>query len=135
MSIVDSARYELKLAGFDQEEIDGLAEILDKFFDMYDSGGAVYFMAPILQKLIAGKPLSPIGTTEEEWFDHEDMFNHFPGVVQGWQNKRCGSVFRYRMEDGTFTYTDIDNPQGRHVQITMPYDPENIEVSSPLVTI
>ena len=29
MSIVDSACYELKLAGFDQEEIDGLAEILD----------------------------------------------------------------------------------------------------------
>jgi hypothetical protein len=44
--------------------------ILEKFFDQWDSGGAVHAVAPILQRLIAGKPLSPLTGADDEWFDH-----------------------------------------------------------------
>ncbi len=45
--------------------------ILETFFDQWDSGGAVYAVAPILQRLIAGKPLSPL-TADEVWRDMID---------------------------------------------------------------
>jgi hypothetical protein len=70
MSIVDQAKHELKLINFGDEDSAVMIAILEKFFDQWDSGGAVHAVAPILQRLIAGKPLSPLTGADDEWFDH-----------------------------------------------------------------
>src|ERR1041384_5382731 len=104
MSIIDQAKNELAVINFGEEDSRVMVEILERFLDQWDSGGAVYVVAPILQKLIAGKPLSPLTGADSEWVDHGN------GVFQ---NKRCGSVFKDpRFHDGKLAY-DIDAPEPR----------------------
>jgi hypothetical protein len=121
MSIISQARRELEIINFGEEDTEVMIEILRKFFDQWDSGGAVWAVAPILQRCIAGKPLSPI--TDNDWMEVET------GV---YQNKRCSTVFK-NME--TNVAYDIDNPKGPREQITFPYWPERSNVSSPVVEI
>jgi hypothetical protein len=125
MSVIDQAKYEMKLANFPADEIEAMTSILDRFFDTWDSGGAVWVMAPVLQKLIAAKPLSPLTGEDHEWVDHGD------GVFQ---NRRCGSVFKDpRFHDGKLAY-DIDAPEPR-AAISFPYTPESNRVRSPVIEI
>lgn len=126
MSIISQAKEELKRINFGDEDSAVMVAILEKFFDQWDSGGAVYAVAPILQRLIAGKCLSPLTGEADEWFDHGD------GVLQ---NKRAGSVFYDpRFHEGKRAY-DLDNPAGPRVAIEFPYYPERAEVSSPVIEI
>lgn len=126
MSLIDSARYELTRAKWDPDDIAAMTEILEKFFAQWDSGGAVHAVAPVLQRLIAGKPLSPLTGDEDEWIEVG------PGVFQ---NRRLGSVFKDpRFYDGKLAY-DIDNPQGPRAAISFPYYPDRAEVRSPVVEI
>src|SRR6266849_1867153 len=83
MSVIDSAKFEMK--DWDAHERDTMVKILELFFDEWDSGGAVYVMAPILQRLIACKPLSPLTGNDDEWHQVDDEFM---------QNKRIPSVFK-----------------------------------------
>ena len=101
--------------------------ILEKFFDQWDSGGAVWCAAPVLQKLIAGKPLGPLTGEDSEWMEvAEDMKE----II--WQNVRCGTVFKTKSHaDGEVKCYDID-VEGRP-PITFPYNPERAEVPSPVV--
>jgi hypothetical protein len=123
MSIIGAAEYEMKRAGFAPSEIDRMTEILELFFDTWDSGGAVWAMAPVLQKLIAGKPLSPLTGQDDEWFDHG---------AGDLQNIRLGTVFKDRV---TGVCHDLDNPDGGRVPINFPYSPKSIAVSDPVVII
>jgi hypothetical protein len=126
MSIISSAKEELARINFGEEDTAVMVGILEKFFEQWDSGGAVYAAAPILQRLIAGKCLSPLTGDDDEWFDHGD------GVFQ---NKRVGSVFKDpRFHDGKLAY-DLDNPAGARAAITFPYWPERAEVASPVIEI
>lgn len=103
-----------------------MIELLEKFFDQWDSGGAVWAVAPVLQRLIAGKCLSPLTGEDDEFGEVA------PGVFQ---NKRVSSVFKDpRFHDGKLAY-DLDNPLGRSVPITFPYWPEKAEVRSPVVEV
>lgn len=124
MSLIDSARYELILAKWDPDDIAAMTEILEKFFDQWDSGGAVHAVAPVLQRLIAGKPLSPLTGDDDEWTE----------VVTGvFQNRRLSSVFKDpRFHDGKQAY-DLDNPKGARAAISFPYYPDRAEVRSPVV--
>lgn len=116
MSIKESARRELRVANFSESEIAAYMKILDIFFDEWNSGGAVWAAAPVLQRLIAGKCLTPLTGTDDEWFDHGD------GVFQ---NIRCGSVFKDpRFHDGKLAY-DIDRPGKMRDAIEFPYWPIN----------
>jgi hypothetical protein len=126
MSIIERAKDELKRVNFGEKDSKVMIEILEKFFDQWDSGGAVWAVAPVLQRLIAGKCLSPLTGEDDEWRE----------VGQGvYQNKRLGSVFKDpRYHDGKIAY-DLDNPTGSRVAITFPYYPEHAEVASPIVTI
>lgn len=70
MSIIQNAKEELKRINFGEEDTAVMIEILEKFFGQWDSGGAVWAVAPILQRLIAGKCLTPLTGEADEWFDH-----------------------------------------------------------------
>lgn len=124
MSIINQAREEMKRINFGDDDSAVMIEILEKFFDQWDSGGAVHAVAPVLQRLIAGKCLSPLTGDDDEWVDHGG------GVFQ---NKRVGSVFKDpRFHDGKLAY-DIDNAADPRGAITFPYYPERAEVASPVV--
>lgn len=121
MSITERAKYELDAINFGEEDTGVMIEILEKFFDQWDSGGAVWAVAPILQRLIAGKPLAPLTGKDDEWVIHD-----FDDDVYA-QNKRCGEVFKRK--NGT-AYT-IE--RGFREEIAFPYSPGEAVVASPVV--
>lgn len=126
MSIISQAKNELAAIDFGEEDSARMLQILELFFDQWDSGGAVAVAAPVLQRLIAGKPLGPLTGSDNEWVDHGD------GVFQ---NIRCGTVFKDpRFHDGKFAY-DLDNPDGARTAITFPYTPNRAEVRMPIYEI
>src|SRR4051812_14296352 len=101
MSIVAQAKRELDLINFGEEDSAVMVGLLETFLNQWDSGGAVWAVAPVFQRLLAGKCLSPLTGEPSEWLDHGD------GVFQ---NLRCGSVFKDpRFHDGKLAY-DLDNP-------------------------
>lgn len=125
MSLIDQARRELNLINFGEDDARVMIELLEKFFDQWDSGGAVYAVAPILQRLIAGKPLSPLTGADDEWVEVG------PAVFQ---NKRCGTVFKDpRFHEGKLAY-NIDAADPR-APITFPYWPDKADVAPPVVSI
>jgi hypothetical protein len=119
MSIVDHARSELERINFGADDTAVMLSILRTFFGQWDSGAAVAAVQPILNKCIAGKPLSPLTGDDDEWMEVSD------GVFQ---NLRCSTVFK---TDGRCY--DIDTP-GRPT-ITFPYTPKSAEVRMPLFEI
>lgn len=124
MSIITQAKEELKRINFGEEDSAVMIDILERFFDQWDSGGAVYAVAvaPVLQRLIAGKCLSPLTGEDDEWAEVA------PSVFQ---NKRIGSVFKDpRFHEGKLAY-DLDNPAGPREAITFPYYPARADVPSP----
>ncbi len=119
MSIISQAKDELRRINFGKADSQAMIEILERFFEQWESGGAVWAAAPVLQRLIAGKPLSPLSGDDDEWRE----------VGEGvFQNLRCSTVFK---QDGKIYDIDVE---GRP-QITFPYNPEKAVVSSPLVEI
>lgn len=125
MSIIEHAKAELAAINFGEDDSRVMIEIMEKFFDQWDSGGAVWAVAPVLQRLIAGKPLSPLTGADDEWCIHDfddDMYA---------QNSRDGMVFK-RRDDTAYT---IDNPQCERVPVTFPYWSDRAEVGSPVVEI
>jgi hypothetical protein len=93
-----------------------MIEILEKFFDQWDSGGAV-------SRLLAGQPLSPLTGEDSEWFIHD-----CDGMYA--QNLRCSTVFKSTKDGPAY---DIDAP-GRP-PITFPYWPDKADVRSPVMEI
>lgn len=119
MSIVESARRELQAAKFGDEDSRVMLEILEKFLDQWDSGGAVSVAQKVLNRCIAGKPLSPLTGADDEFMEVG------PGVFQ---NVRCSTVFK---QDGRCY--DIDTP-GRPT-ISFPYTPQQDRVRMPIFEI
>lgn len=126
MSIIEQARRELKRINFGDDDSAVMIDILERFFDQWDSGGAVWAVAPVLQRLIAGKPLSPLTGDDDEWNEvGNDVF----------QNNRLSSVFKDpRFYDGKLAY-DLDNPDGPRVAISFPYYPKQAVVPPPVIEI
>lgn len=119
MSLIEKAKRELAAINFGEEDSKVMVEILEKFFGQWDSGGAVWATAPVLQRLIAGKPLGPLTGEESEWYIHDA-----PGMYA--QNMRCSTVFKASKDGHAY---DIDVP-GRP-PITFPYWPDKADVSPP----
>ena len=112
MSVISRAQEELDLINFGPADSAVMIAIMRAFFGQWDSGGAVSVAAPVLQRLLAGKPLSPITDEAAEWDEVEN------GVFQ---HRRCSTVFRGGLiRDGKIAY-DIDNPKGAREPITFPY--------------
>lgn len=123
MSIVEQAKAELAAVNFGEEDSRVMVEILEKFLDQWDSGGAVAVASDVLARLIAGQPLGPLTGEDSEWFVHDA-----PGMYA--QNKRCSTVFKSTKDGPAY---DIDVP-GRP-PITFPYDPATKAVQMPVYEI
>lgn len=129
MSIIEHAKAELAAINFGDEDSRVMIEILEKFFEQWDSGGAVSCAAPVLQRLIAGKPLGPLTGADSEW--HDPL-----GDGRLLQNLRCSSVFKDRCgrPNGPFVIYDIDAADPL-AEVTFPYWPDRAEVGSPIITV
>jgi len=133
MSMKSWAKSEMERAQFDEQTKEAMSKILDIFFEEWDSGGAVSWAVPVLERLLKGLPLSPLTGEDDEWNDLSDMAGQ-----QLYQNRRCSTVFK--VVDGSRVYCyDIDGPKDPNgyrgmKEITFPYDPENRNLS-PVVTI
>lgn len=118
MSLIEQAKDELKLINFGDQDSVVMIDLLERFFDQWDSVGAVWAVAPILQRLIAGKPLSPLIGDDSEWLEvGHDLL----------QNRRCSTVFKDKLTGRCY---DIDAGD-----ITFPYEPQKAEVGSPVIEI
>lgn len=109
------------------------------------SGMSIQFTKAILNRLIDGKPLTPIDDTDEMWDDTDEMWEDasWHDGCKTYQCKRMSSLFKYVYSDGTVTYTDtnrifcfdINNPKNSYYSgfiariiyelfpISMPYMP------------
>jgi hypothetical protein len=125
MSVIDHARSELKRINFGEEDTAAMIRVMELFFKTWDSGGAVHAVFPVLQRLIACKPLTPLTGEDDEWIEVGD------GVFQ---NKRLPSVFKDPRFHGGKLATDIDASDPR-APITFPYWPERAEVASPVMVV
>lgn len=68
------------------------------------SGMSISFTKNILNRLIDGKPLTPIEDTDDMWnytYDKKDGSKHY-------QCKRMSSLFKHVAKDGSVSYSDVD---------------------------
>ena len=68
------------------------------------SGMSIGFTKQILNRLIDGKPLTPIEDTEDVWNDITDRHEDY----ETYQCKRMSSLFKDIYSDGSVKYSDID---------------------------
>ena len=106
------------------------------------SGFSIGLTKNILNRLIDGKPLTPIEDTPDVWSDVRD-YHEDEGYVD-YQCKRMSALFKYVYADGTIKYKDIDSNYAVNVDsdisyhsglvqrimdelypVTMPYCPPN----------
>lgn len=120
---------------------EGALEAFKVLCNQGHSGASICFTKQILNRLIDGKPLTPIEDVEDVWnYTHTDGANG-----KHYQCKRMSSLFKDVAEDGTVTYKDVnrcycvseDNPTvswhngfvGKIYSdlfpLTMPYMPSN----------
>lgn len=69
------------------------------------SGFSIRITKSILDRLIDGKPLTPIEDTEDVWSNIADI-SGLRGEVVNYQCKRMFSLFKYVYADGTVKYRD-----------------------------
>jgi len=74
---------------------DSALEVYKVLMTQDHSGMSIKITQGILNKLINGKPLSPILNTEEEWYEPDKRWDK--GIITGYssQNKRMSSLFKY----------------------------------------
>ena len=69
------------------------------------SGMSISITKGILNKLIDGKPLTPIEDTPDVWYKHCVFKDE---VVESYQCNRMSSLFKDVYKDGTVKYTDVN---------------------------
>lgn len=72
------------------------------------SGMSIGFTQQILNRLIDGKPLTPIEDTEDVW---NERGTNKKGCTK-YQCKRMSSLFKYVYSDGTVKYSDVNRVIG-----------------------
>jgi hypothetical protein len=109
-NLVEHARRELTLLGYDQETLDGFLNVIQAFADMHHSGGSASIAIPTICELLQFKNLSPLTDDPAEWMRIDPEVWGEPGGI--WQNRRNGEAFS---SDGGKTYTllsDAKDPNG-----------------------
>ena len=119
----------------------GALEAFEVLCKQGHTGMSIGFTKQILDRLLEGKPLTPIEDTEDTW---NFLYTDDAGGKH-YQCKRMSSLFKDVAEDGTVTYSDInrcycvneDNPYGswhngfvnrlysEMYPLTLPYMPSN----------
>lgn len=134
MSLTESARSELRLAGYSEETTQAVLETMERFYREFDSGGAASVMVPVLVRCLYGLPLTPLTGADDEWEDRSDLGPDPAGTIL--QNKRCSQVFRrrvpkYKGTDGWTEYVHYDvsgagSGWGGYIKIDrFPYKPKS----------
>ena len=82
---------------------EGALEAFNVLCEQGHSGMSIKFTQGILNRLIDGKPLTPIEDTEDVW---NEVSRH---EGEHYQCKRMSSLFKDVAEDGAVTYTDINS--------------------------
>jgi hypothetical protein len=103
-NLIEHAKEELELAGlFDKDsDYDGMLgkavmDLVKVFSKQGHSGWSAHQTIKIFSIVANYKPLTPIGTTKDEWVEVSDKC---------WQNRRRSSTFS---RDGGKTWYDIDD--------------------------
>lgn len=109
-NLVKHAEEELKLAGlFDADsDYDGMLgkavlDLVKVFSKQEHSGFSAHQTLKLFSIVAYYKPLTPIGTTEDEWVDQSEISSE-----PMWQNRRRSTTFS---RDGGKTWYDIDDPK------------------------
>lgn len=107
-NLVKHAKEELEFAGlFDKDSDyngmlgDAVLELVKVFSKQEHSGFSAHQTLKIFNLVADYKPLTPIGTTKNEWMDISEASGY-----PCWQNYRRGSTFS---RDGGKTWYDIDD--------------------------
>lgn len=83
--------------------LDSALRVYEVMCDEGHSGTSWSMTVPILEKLLEGKPLTPLTGENDEWNDI--TYNDKEAV---YQNKRRNSLFKHIAKDGTIKYSDND---------------------------
>lgn len=112
--LVEHAEREMKLAGLDKPEsayggmlYDAVIKMVKVHSEEGHSGGSHEATMAIFNRVINFKTLTPIGTTEDEWFKHDYQTEG----ANCWQNIRQSSVFS---QDGGKTWYDLDDKEKKN---------------------
>lgn len=143
MSLTESAKSELRLAGYGEESTTAVVETMERFFREFNSGGAASVMVPVLVRCLYGLPLTPLTGGEDEWEDRSELGPDPTGTLL--QNKRCSQVFKRRVTqfkgpDGWTEYVYYDTSGagsgwGGYIEIErFPYKPKSGSID-PLVVL
>ena len=108
MNMIDWARQEIELAKKNESEYGAMCyeSAFKSFKSLCDdhSGVFIRFTKGILDRLIDGKPLSPIEDSDDIWEYVHDRENG----AKVYQCSRMSSLFKDVLPDGTATFNDID---------------------------
>lgn len=114
-NLVDHAKRELEIIGEEPEVVEAYLKIVRIFAEMGHSGASAMFAVPVIEHLLAFKPLSDLTDDPEDWIHHgEDVWGEKGGI---WQNRRNGQAFS---KDGGKTYYLLSDNSNSKVQ-TMRY--------------
>ena len=80
-------------------------QLLAVFEEQGHSGYSAIIVCSIFERLVKGKPLTPIKDEEDQW---RKAYSLKKDPVKRYQHKRMGSLFKYVAPDGTVSYYDID---------------------------
>lgn len=133
MSMKDWAKREIEIAcGGKEDECTYYRECCKSALKAYDtlcedghSGMSIQVTRQILNRLILGKPLTPIRDTDDIW---NTSYYNKDKKTKNYQCKRMSSLFKRVSEDGKVTYSDHDRAYGFNV------DSPNCTFSSGRVT-
>lgn len=114
MSLVAHAELEFKAAGWLDEEgnycdemqelmCTGLLEVIKAFSEQGHSGYSASYAIDCLKKLLNFKPLGPLTGRDCEWCNLSEESGYTL-----YQNKRCSTVFKEVLDDGTENCYNID---------------------------
>lgn len=84
---------------------------LKAFESLYNdnhSGASIVFTKNILNRLIDGKPLTPITDDDDEWKDVTSEFPYSEKIKTTYQSKRFHSLFKRVYNDDSIKYNDTD---------------------------
>lgn len=121
MSMSDWAKREVEIACAREKQVskeenewdygcacyESALKAFDSLCEDNHSGFSIHLTKSILDRLIDGKPLTPIEDTEDVWNDISDI-SDVRGEKNKYQCKRMSSLFKDVYADGTVKYSDVN---------------------------
>jgi hypothetical protein len=115
-NLVEHARRELVRIGETPETISGILDVVQSFADMEHSGFSATHTVGVLEKLLMGKPLSPLTDDPTEWnLISSEMSGSSDGL---WQNVRNPEAFSLNGGETYYVLSERDiDPTAFHKSV------------------